>query len=120
MKDMLSHVKNAFFHSSDGLVAAVKEEAAFRLVIVQGAAIFLLAFFVFPLSYGQRASLALSLALTLIVELLNSSIENIVDLITPDWHILAKKAKDMGSAAQFVASASLYVQILLIFLHGGA
>jgi diacylglycerol kinase (ATP) len=35
----------------------------------------------------------------LIVELLNSAVESVVDLVSPDYHILAKRAKDMGSAA---------------------
>jgi Diacylglycerol kinase len=40
---------------------------------------------------------------------LNSSIENVVDLCSPDIHPLAKKAKDMGSAAQMIASGVLVI-----------
>jgi len=74
--------------------------------------------FIFELTYVQQAFLMMAVALSLIVELINSALENTVDLITSDWHILAKKAKDMGSAAQFIASSSIYVQLLIIFFHG--
>ena len=47
------------------------------------------------------------------VELLNSAIENVVDRISLEWHPLAKKAKDMGSAAQFTA------QLFLAAVWGG-
>ena len=56
---------------------------------------------------------AVPLVLCLLVELLNSAIENVVDRISLEWHPLAKKAKDMGSAAQFTA------QLFLAAVWGG-
>ncbi len=113
---MLNHIKKAFFYSVDGLKTAFSEEVAFRIVLLQAIIIFILSFFI-NLSYAQKAILFLSLFICIIIELFNSSIENIVDLVSPDWHILAKKAKDMGSAAQFIATLSLYIQIVLIALN---
>ncbi len=110
---MLSHIKNAFFYSVDGLKIAFKEEMAFKIITLQAMLIILLMMNL-SFTYAQQAIILLSIALTFIVELLNSSIENIVDLATTDWHILAKKAKDMGSAAQFIASLSIYIQLFLI------
>ena len=113
---MLGHIKKAFFYSMSGLNAAIKEETAVRLVLIQAIAI--IAFIAFyPLPYIAKALLLLSACICIIVELLNSAIENVVDLVTSDWHILAKKAKDMGSAAQFVALTSLYLQLIMIFLE---
>ena len=70
-----------------------------------------------PLAFGELApvfwgvlavcGLAVPLVLCLLVELLNSAIENVVDRISLEWHPLAKKAKDMGSAAQFTAQLFL-------------
>jgi len=54
-------------------------------------------------SWGDIVLLILPLVICLVVELLNSVIENIVDRISLKKHPLAKKAKDMGSAAQFTA-----------------
>ena len=113
---MILHIKNAFFYSIDGFKTTFNDETAFRIIVLQAIIISAL-MLILPFTYTEQAFLAMSLAITLIVELLNSSLENIVDLITSDWHILAKKTKDMGSAAQFVASASIYVQLALIFLN---
>lgn len=51
--------------------------------------------------------LALPLVICLLVELLNSAIENAIDRISLEKHPLSKKAKDMGSAAQFLAQTFL-------------
>lgn len=113
---MLKHMYKAFFYSTSGLAAAAKEEIAFRLVLIQALFIAILVFN-FPLEYHERAFLLFSAFICIIVELINSAIENTVDITTQEWHILAKKAKDMGSAAQFVALISLYLQLMLIFLN---
>ena len=49
------------------------------------------------------------LVIALLVELLNSAIENVVDRISPEPHPLSKKAKDMGSAAKFTAQICILV-----------
>ena len=58
-------------------------------------------------SWAERVLLIVPLVLCVVVELLNTAIENVVDLVSPEWHPLAKKAKDMGSAAQFVCQIFL-------------
>jgi diacylglycerol kinase (ATP) len=97
-KKGLLRLWNATGYSRDGIVSAWKNEAAFREEVV-------LAVVTIPLGLwlGQtgveRALLVASIALILIVEILNSAIEAVVDLASPDRHELAKRAKDMGSAA---------------------
>ena len=92
----------AFIYSIDGFRAAWRGEAAFRQEVA-------LAVVLLPCSIlvGQSAieySLLMgSVLLVLIVELLNSAIEATVDRISLEKHQLAKKAKDMGSAAVFVS-----------------
>ncbi len=64
----------------------------------------------------ERALLVGSLFLLLIVELLNSAIEAVVDRIGLDHHELSGRAKDMGSAAQFVAlTAAATIWALVLF-----
>jgi len=58
-----------------------------------------------PLSAEWKGLLFLATASVLVVELLNSAIEALVDLASPDYHLLAKRAKDIGSAAVFVSIA---------------
>lgn len=67
------------------------------------------AFFLLPLAFWlgsnwvEVALLVMSVLLVLIVELVNTAVESTVDRIGPEWHALAKRAKDMGSAAVLLA-----------------
>ena len=97
-KKGLRRLLNALGYSRDGLAAAWKNEAAFREEV-------LLACITVPLALylGQtgveRALMLGSILFILIVEILNSAIEAVVDKASPEMHELAKRAKDMGSAA---------------------
>ncbi len=88
----------AFFYSLNGLRFAISNEAAFRqeaciVVIVSVVLLFL------PLSLVWKGLLFLATTVILVVELLNSAIESVVDIASPEYHVLAKRAKDLGSAA---------------------
>jgi len=97
-KTGLVRLWNALGYSRDGLIAAWKNEAAFREET-------LLAVVTIPLALYlghngvERALLIGSILLVLIVEILNSAVEAVVDKASPEKHELAKRAKDMGSAA---------------------
>lgn len=93
---------SAFHFSKDGIKAAWTDEAAFRQVIIVGI-IGIIASFFFPLSTLERILWIMPVLISWIVELLNSAIENVVDLCSPELNPFAKKAKDMGSAAQLIA-----------------
>ncbi|MBF0285387.1 MAG: diacylglycerol kinase [Magnetococcales bacterium] len=92
----------AFFYSLAGLRDAYREEAAFRQEL--WLALVLLPFALWndhpPLA---KAMLAGSVLLVLIVELLNSGLEAVVDRISNERHPLSRKAKDVGSAAVLLA-----------------
>ena len=93
---------NATRNSLAGLVEAVRHEDAFRQELILAAIFLPLAFWVGD-SALERAMLIGSVLLVLIVELLNSAIEATVDRISFENHRLAKRAKDIGSAAVMVA-----------------
>ena len=97
-KQGLTRLINALGYSRDGLAAAWRHEAAFREEVLLAAVALPLALFL-----GQtgvdRALLVGSVLLVLIVEILNSAVEAVVDKASPERHELAKRAKDMGSAA---------------------
>ncbi|MFW9605314.1 MAG: diacylglycerol kinase [Pseudomonas sp.] len=95
-------VINAAGYSRDGLLAAFRGEAAFRQLVLLNVVLIPLAFFL-QVSNTERAVLVLVSLLALIVELLNSAIEAVVDRVSLEFHPLSKNAKDMGSAAQFIA-----------------
>ena len=95
-------VVRAMQYSEKGIRSAWRDEAAFRQELV-------LMLLLAPLTLWLQlprldAALLLSLmGLVLVVELLNSGLEAVVDMTTPEFNLLAAKAKDCGSAAVFVA-----------------
>lgn len=97
-KKGLPRLWNALGYSRDGLAAAWKNEAAFREEILLASITMPLAIYLGKTGV-ERALMLGSILLILIVEILNSAIEAIVDKASPEMHELAKRAKDMGSAA---------------------
>src|SRR5690606_31810194 len=94
----LSHVFKAFGYSMQGLKAAWHYEEAFRLELL--ALIVMLPAALWLGGNGvERALLVGSLLLVLLVELINSAIEAVVDRVGVEHHTLAGRAKDIGSAA---------------------
>ncbi|MEO8836588.1 MAG: diacylglycerol kinase [Caldimonas sp.] len=87
-----------------GLRHAFRSEAAFRQELLASAVLVPVALLV-PVGVVERLLLVLSLLLVLAVELLNSAIEATVDRISAERHPLSGQAKDLGSAAVFVALA---------------
>lgn len=96
----LSRVLKALKYSCDGLLTAFRNEAAFRQEILTFA-VLLLIVFTLPFGWLSKIILILPMPLILCVELLNSSIETIVDDISLEYRERAKLAKDFGSAAVF-------------------
>jgi len=93
--DRLAH---ATAHSWHGLQAAVRHESAFRQELVLGVLLLPAAWWL-GTSWLERVMLGGSVLLVLIVELLNSGIEAVVDRVSLELHELSKRAKDYGSAA---------------------
>ena len=114
-KTGLVRLWNAFHYSRAGFAAAYRNEDAFRQEVLLAAILIPLAFFV-PTSGLGRALLVGSVLVVLIVELLNSAIEATVDRISIEHHLLAKRAKDIGSAAVLLALVNLAaIWTLVIF-----
>ena len=101
-KTGLRRVYNAWRYSLAGLRAAFACEDAFRQEALL-AALLIPVSFVLPVSGVGRALMIASVLLVLIVELLNSAIEAVVDRVSLDRHHLSKRAKDIGSAAVLLA-----------------
>lgn len=98
----IKRVFNAFFYSRDGFLSAWKDEAAFRQVFVLAIVCIVITFFI-PASWEDKILLILPPVISVVVELVNTAIENAIDFTSLKTHPLAKKAKDMGSAAQLFA-----------------
>ena len=101
-KTGFARIVQAFFNSLAGLRDAWRHESAFRQEIAL-AVVLIPAAFMLPLTSVERALLIAAVMLVLIVELLNSCVEAAIDRISFAHHSLSKRAKDIGSAAVFVA-----------------
>ncbi len=106
---------NAILFSIAGFKAAWKHEEAFRQEVV----VFIVSI---PLAIGlgnsnvEKVLLIASVVLVMVVELLNSAIETVVDRVGVEYHELAGRAKDIGSAAvmlSIVLSVATWLSILL-------
>jgi diacylglycerol kinase (ATP) len=98
----LRRIQLASVYSWQGLMATFRHEAAFRqelllLIVLSPIALWL------GDNTLEKGLLIASLLFVLIVEILNSAIESIIDLVSPEQHELAGRAKDQGSAAVLLA-----------------
>jgi len=105
-KTGLRRLLNATRYSAQGLGAAFRHENAFRQEVIAAAVLIPLAIWLGNTGI-ERSLMAFSVLLVLIVELLNSAIEATVDRISLENHRLAKRAKDIGSAAVMLALLNL-------------
>jgi diacylglycerol kinase (ATP) len=111
-KTGLRRLINAFGYSIAGTLAAFKHEDAFRQEVVLAVVLTPVALYFGETAIDQALMIG-SLLFIIIVELLNSSIEATVDRISVKHHKLAKRAKDIGSAAVFF---SLINAVVIWFL----
>jgi diacylglycerol kinase (ATP) len=117
-KSGVKRVFAAFFYSIEGFRTAWRSEHAFRqelLLVIPGVIVALL----LPVSPLKKLALVAVLVLVLVVELLNSAIEAVVDRVSFERHPLSKNAKDFGSAAVFLtfslAAATWAVIVVPLF-----
>ena len=106
---------NALFYSIEGYKAAYRHEHAFRQECLLALVLLPLALLLPAQGVGKALMIA-SVLLVFIVELLNSALEAAVDRISLEDHQLAKRAKDIGSAAVFTSLVNVaIVWVLVLF-----
>ncbi|MDF1876700.1 diacylglycerol kinase [Sulfurimonas sp. SAG-AH-194-L11] len=96
-------------YAVEGFIDIVKNETSFKwqllMLLVMGTLSWSL-----PIKFGYSATLFISLFIPILAEVINSAIERVVDLVTQDYHILAKRAKDVGAT---IVLLSLIVTTLI-------
>ena len=117
-KTGLPRVWNAFHYSLAGLRAAYQFEDAFRQEVWLAVLLIPLALLL-PVGWLGKGVMIAGVLLVLVVELLNSAVEAVVDRVGLENHRLAKRAKDIGSAAVLV-SLLMVIVIWTCVLLGGA
>ena len=115
-KTGIKRLINAIGYSFSGFKAAFQNEDAFRQEVFLTIVLVPLAFYVANNSL-EIVLLLFSTLLVPIVELLNSAIEATVDRISLEQHKLAKRAKDIGSAAVFLSLVNLFAVWLVIIFY---
>src|SRR5215218_9056510 len=107
-------VARSFNHAYRGLIYAVRTQRNMRFHVVVSAVVLVLSLFV-GVSKLELAMLVLVIAIVLVTEILNTALEFTVDLVTREYHPLAKLAKDASAGAVLVASvAALAVGYLVL------
>ncbi|KJG13907.1 diacylglycerol kinase [Photobacterium iliopiscarium] len=115
----LQRIIDATGYSMQGLKAAWINEAAFRQESILLVVMTVISFFM-PVTKLERLMMISSLFIVVIAELVNSAIEAVVDRIGPEHHELSGRAKDIGSAAVFVALvmvAIIWGSIFIFYSH---
>ncbi|ENX44057.1 diacylglycerol kinase [Acinetobacter sp. NIPH 542] len=112
-KTGLKRILNATGYSISGFKAAYKNEAAFRQIVLINLILIPVSFFL-DVTRSEHVLLIIVCLFAMIVELFNSAIEAVVDRVSLEKHQLSKNAKDMGSAAQFVALSIIAITWLFI------
>ncbi|KGD73772.1 diacylglycerol kinase [Tatumella morbirosei] len=101
-KKGISRLTYSINNSLAGFIDALKTEDAFRQLFFINIVLFIIIFFLHA-SLLEKLMLIGCSFLLLVVELLNTAIETVVDRISDEIHPLSKRAKDIGGAAQLVA-----------------
>ncbi|MFC4320819.1 diacylglycerol kinase family protein [Litchfieldia salsa] len=113
-KNEWSRLINSFGFALNGLKNAIMKERNLQIHISVAVLVVILGAF-FQLSYSDWALLVIVIGGMFTLELVNTSIERLVDLVTMEFHPLAKLAKDISAAAVFVFSLTAVVVGFLIF-----
>lgn len=114
-KTGLRRVWNALHYSFAGLRAAFRHEDAFRQEVLLACILIPTALYL-PLPGLEKAMMIASVLAVLVVELLNSAVEAVVDRVSLENHHLAKRAKDIGSAAVLVSLVNALIVWSLVLL----
>jgi diacylglycerol kinase (ATP) len=109
------HIFKNTQYALEGFIHAFKTESSFKLELLAGLIILPL-IFILDIDTTSKLLLTITFFLIMIVELLNSAVENAVDLVTKDIHPLAKSAKDIGATAVMFSITLHSICWIIIFI----
>ena len=111
----LKRLINSFKYAARGLHKVFREEQNFQVHIVFTVLVLILAIY-FQIPLWQYIIIILLIAFVLILEIINSIIERLIDMLKPRIHQYVKDIKDMGAALVFVGALTAVIVGLLIFI----
>lgn len=110
--------KKSFGFALQGFRFALRTERNIKVMLGAGVVAILFGF-LFRLNELEWGLVILSCGAVLFAELINTAIETIVDLVSPEYHDLAGKAKDISAAAVYVLSIAVGILGVVIYLSAG-
>ena len=103
-------------YAVEGFIDIVKNETSFKWQLLMLFVMGMIAWNL-PISFSQSSILFLSLFIPILAEVANSAIERVVDLVTKEYHILAKQAKDVGATMvllSLMVTGLIWTAVLLV------
>jgi diacylglycerol kinase (ATP) len=103
-------------YAVEGFIDIVKNETSFKWQLLMLFVMGIVAW-VLPISFSHSSILFLSLFIPILAEVANSAIERVVDLVTQDYHILAKQAKDVGATMvllSLIVTTLIWLAVLVV------
>jgi len=101
----------------NGIVEGIKSDFSIQLQFFLALCAILVAF-IFNFTYIEWSIWLICISLVIALEYLNSSFENMMDRLDPSYHVLTKKAKDLGAAAVLISAIfSLIIGFIFVFQH---
>lgn len=105
----------SFRFAFEGVLVAFKKGKNFRIQVFLGTVAGVIAYF-FNFTLVEWAILAITISLVLILELINTALESVVDIVSPEVRNEAKIAKDVAAASVLIASLAALLIAALLFL----
>jgi diacylglycerol kinase (ATP) len=103
-------------YALEGFIDITKNETSFKWQLLMLSVMGIVAWML-PVSFTHSSILFVSLFIPVLAEVANSSIERVVDLVTSDYHILAKQAKDAGATLvllSLIVTAIIWICVLVV------
>jgi diacylglycerol kinase len=110
----MSRIRNSFRFAWKGFRIGLKEQLNLR-IHVGVSVLVLMAAYLLNVSIVEWAIILLCIAMVVSLELMNSAIESLVDMVSPEWKDVAGKVKDLSAAAVLVAAITASLIGLVIF-----
>lgn len=105
---------HSFVFAARGIATAIRDQQNLKIHITVAIAVVAGGFY-FGITDVEWCVVLLTIALVTGLEMINSALENLVDLVSPDYHPLAGKAKDVAAGAVLVASVTAVIVGVLVF-----
>lgn len=119
----MSRLSRSFFYAIRGIFFAIRNEKNFQIELIVGTVAVFIMFFL-PLLGLERSLILLSIALVLTLELANTALERVMDILKPRVHPYARVIKDVMAGAVLLATLSavaiglvIFIPYIVLFLH---